>query len=166
VDLKQKLSEHFTLEELTRTSTGLKNIPSTGEITHLKRLCAVCLEPLREYLKVPMLINSGFRSRAVNIAVGGSRTSDHPNGDAVDFRTATHSSIKLWKLIITSGILFKQVILEHDKINCVHLSCGDDRANKCQILVRWKGSDGYIKYKTLTRNQALNYDGDYSKFTT
>ena len=107
-----RLSEHFTLTELTKTNTNLKNVPNEVQIKNLKRLCG-WLEKLRSrynerYERAsppnplserrggslrregsedePIVINSGFRSEAVNKAVGGSPTSNHLTGCAADIR--------------------------------------------------------------------------------
>ena len=84
-----KLSKHFTLEELTRSATaqrlGLDNLPSVHELANLMRLATV-LEDVRHVLgSRPILISSGFRSEAVNKAVGGSPSSAHRLGLAADF---------------------------------------------------------------------------------
>jgi hypothetical protein len=80
------LSPHFTLEELTITEVrDLDNTPSPKVVEHLK-VTAQGLEFIRTILgDKPMHINSGYRSIAVNARVGGSRTSDHPNGWCADF---------------------------------------------------------------------------------
>lgn len=85
-----RLSEHFTLEELTRTSTGLPNEPEAHQGEYLVILCETLLEPARALLGVPLDINSGFRTPAVNKAVGGAGTkpgqkpSAHMDGRAAD----------------------------------------------------------------------------------
>ena len=81
-----KLSQHFTLGELTKTSakTADGNIPSHVQIENLKNLCENWLEPLRQRYNKPILINSGFRSEAVNKAIGGVKGSNHLTGCAVD----------------------------------------------------------------------------------
>ena len=103
-----RLSEHFTLGELCKTSakTADGNIPSHVHIENLKRLCVSWLEPLRaEYNRkygegfaceslgtrpqqssLPIVINSGYRSEAVNRAIGGVKGSNHLTGCAVDIR--------------------------------------------------------------------------------
>jgi len=97
---KMKLSEHMTLGELTKTKTGIKNVPNEEQVNNLKRLCG-WLEQLRlrynqmrngneemrnEVGEYPIIINSGFRSPAVNKAVGGATLSNHLTGCAVDIR--------------------------------------------------------------------------------
>ena len=86
------LSEHFTLAELTKTKTGIANVPNEAQVENLKRVCR-WLERLRKRWNDkygdgddPIIINSGFRSEAVNKAVGGVPTSNHLTGCAVDIR--------------------------------------------------------------------------------
>ena len=82
-----KLSDHFTIGELTKTSAkGIDNTPSHAAVLNLKNLCENWLEPLREKSGGPVLINSGFRSEAVNRAIGGVKGSNHLTGCAVDIR--------------------------------------------------------------------------------
>ena len=89
-----RLSEHFTLAELTKTNTNLKNVPNEAQVANLKRLCG-WLEKLRNRYNErygegndPIVINSGFRSAAVNKAVGGAATSNHLTGCAADIRVS------------------------------------------------------------------------------
>ena len=86
------LSEHMTLAELTKTNTGIENVPNEAQVENLKRVCR-WLERLRRRWNDkygdgddPIIINSGFRSAAVNKAVGGVPTSNHLTGCAVDIR--------------------------------------------------------------------------------
>ena len=96
-----KLSEHFTLGELTKTSykTEDGNIPSRVAIENLKNLCENWLEDLRysyntlyprdcPQKEMPLVINSGYRSPEVNKRAGGSATSNHLTGCAVDIRVS------------------------------------------------------------------------------
>ena len=87
-----KLSEHFGLAELTKTSVNIENVPSEAQVENLKRVCR-WLERLRKRWNDkygdgddPIIINSGFRSPEVNKAVGGVPTSNHLTGCAVDIR--------------------------------------------------------------------------------
>ena len=107
VNSKMKLSEHFELGELTKTKhqTADGNIPSHVVIENLKRICEnwledlrysyntlYCLQPGEDYETSkntePIIINSGYRSPAVNLLAGGAKTSNHLSGCAVDIRCA------------------------------------------------------------------------------
>ena len=86
------LSEHFGLAELCKTNTGIANVPNEAQVENLRRVCR-WLERLRKRWNDkygdgddPIIINSGFRSAAVNKAVGGVPTSNHLTGCAVDIR--------------------------------------------------------------------------------
>lgn len=86
------LSEHFSLAELTKTKQHIENVPNEAQVENLKRVCR-WLERLRKRWNDkygdgddPIIINSGFRSAAVNKAVGGVPTSNHLTGCAVDIR--------------------------------------------------------------------------------
>ena len=118
INKQAKLSEHFTLAELCKTSVKTKdgNIPSHVAIENLKRLCG-WLEMLRdEYNKryslpltpsqergdyeQPIVINSGYRSPAVNKAVGGVATSNHLTGCAVDIRVLGMEQLLRYAVIL------------------------------------------------------------------
>ena len=86
------LSEHFSLRELTKTSVNIENVPNEAQVENLRRVCR-WLERLRKRWNDkygdgddPIIINSGFRSEAVNKAVGGVPMSNHLTGCAVDIR--------------------------------------------------------------------------------
>ena len=88
--LEMNLSEHFSLRELTKTNTGIENVPNEAQVNNLKRLCGWLEELRRRWNNLygegddPIIINSGYRSEAVNKAVGGVPTSNHTTGCAVD----------------------------------------------------------------------------------
>ena len=94
---KMKLSEHFTLGEMTKSNSHpeIYNIPSHEAIANMKRLCG-WLEVLRERAspdpskgrEVPIIINSGYRSQQLNKKIGGAANSNHLTGCAVDIRTS------------------------------------------------------------------------------
>ena len=89
-----RLSEHFTLAELTKTSVKIENVPNEAQVENLKRICGWLEQLRRRWNNIygdgddPIVINSGYRSEAVNKAVGGVPTSNHTTGCAVDIRVA------------------------------------------------------------------------------
>lgn len=86
--MDEVLGKHFTLEELVHSQIavrlGLDNTPDAAAILSLKALVTAVLDPLRELLGVPILVDSGYRSIAVNVHVGGSPRSQHCSGEAAD----------------------------------------------------------------------------------
>ena len=84
----------MALAELTKTKTGIKNVPNEAQVENLKRLCGWLEMLLSEWNKrygegdAPIVINSGYRSEAVNKAVGGAKGSNHLTGCAADIRVA------------------------------------------------------------------------------
>jgi len=110
------LSEHFTFEELTHTDhRELSNEPNESETENLKRLAAF-LEQVKTVLGgKPVMVNSAFRSKAVNDAVGSKDTSQHRIGCAADLRIPGMTPNEVVKAIIASGIGYDQIIREFDR---------------------------------------------------
>lgn len=119
-----QLSPHFSLEELTRTDTGLENVPNAGEVFHLTALAAV-LEQARQILgDVPLHINSGFRSLMVNSQVGGVHSSAHVDGRAADFVPIGVDLLDAFDLLrSTDSLPYDQIILEP---SWIHLGIARD----------------------------------------
>ena len=129
-----KLSEYFTLGELCKTSAKTQdgNIPSHVHIENLKRLCG-WLEMLRsEWNKRygegndPIIINSGYRSPAVNKAVGGVATSNHLTGCAADIRVANMEQLIRYAIILLdytdeTGEEFDELLLERNRFGAFWL---------------------------------------------
>ena len=110
------LSEHFTLEELTHTDhREFENTPNEQELENLKRLAAF-LETVKTVLGgKPIMVNSAFRSKQVNDAVGSKDTSQHRVGCAADIRVPGMTPDEVVKAIIESGIGYDQCIREFDR---------------------------------------------------
>ena len=110
------LTEHFTLEELTHTDhRELENTPNEQELANLQRL-AEFLETVKGVLGgKPIMVNSAFRSKMVNDAVGSKDTSQHRIGCAADLRVPGVTPDEVVKAIIASGIGYDQVIREFDR---------------------------------------------------
>ena len=145
------LSPHFTLAELTRTSSGQPNVPSAAETKALVALCSSLLEPIRAKFG-PVSIHSGYRSRAVNEAIGGAKSSQHMRGEAADFHCpgATLEHVMRW-IVVESGLAYGQVILEGHTAGeptWIHLSLGAPWrvGSQCQQALTFDGK-GYHPYK-------------------
>lgn len=110
------LSEHFTLEELTATShREFNNTPNDTEIANLTRLAAF-LEEVRGVIGgKPIMVNSAFRCKQVNDAVGSKDTSQHRIGCAADIRVPGMTPDEVVKAVIKAGIGYDQVIREFDR---------------------------------------------------
>jgi hypothetical protein len=130
------LSEHFTLEELTSTShREFDNTPNATEIANLTRLAAM-LEQVKTLLGgKPVMINSGFRSKAVNDSVGSRDTSQHRIGAAADIRVPGMTPDEVVKAIIASDIGYDQIIREFN--SWTHISVPDmpSRPPRKQALI-------------------------------
>lgn len=107
------MTEHFTLEELTHTDhRELDNTPNEAELANLQRL-ANFLEDLKRTLNgKPIMINSAFRSKAVNDAVGSKDTSQHRIGCAADIRVPGMTPDQVVRAIIASDLAYDQLIRE------------------------------------------------------
>ncbi len=107
-----RLSDHFTLEEMTRTGTGLPNVPSEAEVEALKGLCSSVLEPIRAEWG-PIRIGSGYRSPDVNARAGGVPGSQHCLGEAADIVPIEAGLDMVFDWIVKAGaIRFGQCIRE------------------------------------------------------
>ena len=142
------LSKHFGLAELTRTDSGLPNTPdSPTVIDRLRGVCEHVLEPVRAHFGRPVILHSGYRSPAVNAAVGGSVASQHVKGEAADFHVNGFSvyDVAMW---VSDNLEYDQLILENfvpgvRTSGWVH--CSFSRNNRNQDLTKFKGSKTYYE---------------------
>lgn len=121
------LTPHFTLAELTYTDhRQFDNTPNEKELANLKRL-ALFLEDVKDALDGrPIMVNSGFRSKQVNDAVGSKDTSQHRLGCAVDVRIPGLTPDQVVRAIIAADLPYDQVIREFDR--WTHISIPNERA--------------------------------------
>jgi len=123
------LTPNFTLEELTHTDhREFDNTPNDAELANLVRL-ADFLEQVKALLNgKPIMVNSAFRSKAVNDAVGSKDTSQHRIGCAADIRVPGMTPDQVVKTVMASGIGYDQVIREFDR--WTHISVPNTVADK------------------------------------
>jgi len=113
-----QISDHFTLSELTKSSTaerlGIANEPGSVEVENLIMVCDQVLEPVRNHYGIPFAPNSGFRCLELNRAIGSSGNSQHVKGEAVDFEVPgiSNKEVALW---VMENCEFDQLILEFYK---------------------------------------------------
>lgn len=132
------LTPNFTLEELTISETaernGWDNTPNDAELANLVRL-ADFLEQVRALIKKPIMVNSGFRSKRVNDAVGSRDTSQHRLGCAADIRVPGMTPDQVVRAVIASGIPYDQVIREFDRWTHISVPNTDSTAPRKQALI-------------------------------
>lgn len=150
-----QLSEHFTFEELTHTDhRELDNTPTEHEkcvidgkdveinaVANLTRLAAF-LEQVKVVLGgKPIMVNSAFRSEAVNSAVGSKNTSDHRRGCAADIRVPGMTPDEVTRAIIASDLGYAQVIREFDRWTHVAIPTHEgDVAKKSKLIIDKQGT--------------------------
>jgi zinc D-Ala-D-Ala carboxypeptidase len=130
------LTEHFTLEELTHTDhRQFDNTPNDAELENIKRL-AEFLEEVKAALGgKPVMVNSAFRSKQVNDAVGSKDTSQHRIGCAVDIRVPQLTPDQVVRAIIASGLPYDQLIREFDRWTHVSIPNTPETAPRKQVLI-------------------------------
>ena len=144
-----KLTEHFSLEELTFSEiaerNGWDNTPNDQELENLKRL-AEFLEDVKQVLGgKPIIVSSGFRSKQTNDGVGSRDSSQHRIGAAVDFRVPQLTPDQVVRAIIASDLKFDQVIREFDR--WTHLSIPntvDGKPRKQALIIDKSGTRPFV----------------------
>jgi hypothetical protein len=127
----------------TALRKGIPNKPDVQHVSNLKALCERVLEPIRTLIGKPIFVTSGYRSEALNAAVGGSKSSQHMEGLAADIICPSFGSARnLAEIIaVSSNIEFDQLIYEGD---WVHISTSDQPRNHVLTAVF---EDGTVDYR-------------------
>ena len=139
------LTPHFTLDELTHTDhRELDNTPDEAALANLKRL-ADFLEQVKVLLGgKPIMVNSAYRSKAVNDAVGSKDTSQHRTGCAADIRVPGMTPDQVVQAIRGSGLNYDQVIREFDRWTHVSVPNTEaDAARKMALIIDRAGTRAY-----------------------
>ena len=133
-----KLSPNFSVEELTVSEIaerrGYDNTPNATELANLMRLAGL-LEQVRALINEPIIVNSAYRSKAVNDAVGSKDTSQHRIGCAADIKVHGMTPRQIVEKCVTTGLPYDQIIVEFD--SWVHISIPDtpSRPPRKQALI-------------------------------
>ena len=152
-----KISDHITYAEAIHSQTakrkGTDNTPNPNQIEAMKLLAEKVFEPLREWVGVPIKVNTFFRSQELNTKIGGSKTSQHCKGQAIDiddvYGYKTNSEMYHW---IKENLSFDQMIWEFGtdtQPNWVHVSYVSEENNRNRCLKAYKDDMGRTKYKTI-----------------
>ena len=105
-------NNYFSFIEMIRTDTGIENIPNWEQIANLQALIKHVLNPVRELHGKPIYVTSGYRSPAVNKAVGGVKSSQHLKGEAADITTLSVEENRMVFELIKKHTFFDQLIWE------------------------------------------------------
>ena len=151
-----KISEHLDLSEVIRSESakrnGISNIPTEAHIANLKILAEKIFEPIRNNFRCPIHVSSGYRSKELNAKVGGSTTSQHSSGEAIDLDmdgTPNGVTNKMIFDYIYKNLDFDQLIWEfgtNENPDWVHVSYESTGKQRKQVLKAYK-ENGKTKYK-------------------
>lgn len=134
-----KLSPHFTLAEMTVSQTarrrGIRNKPSATRIAALTLLCEEVLEPVRAHFERPVIVSSGYRSPALNKAIGGSGSSQHCKGEAADFTVPGVPDIEVAQWM-HKNLNYDQLILEFPPSGWIHCSYSFTRMRNMELTAK------------------------------
>ena len=146
-----KLSKNFALSEITHSNTakrlGIENEPTETHLQNMQHLVDNLLQPLRDAIG-PIRISSGYRNPSLNRAIGGSVSSQHCKGEALDIQFWQMGKMMnelIYEWILDSGLEFDQMINEFD-FAWIHISLKAED-NRKQVLEAYKNEDGDTKYR-------------------
>ena len=152
-----QLSKNLALAEVTRSETakrkGISNMPTPEHIENFKKLAENVFQPIREHFGLPIHLSSGYRSAALNKAVGGSSSSQHCTGEAIDIdMDGTSITNKQVFDFIRENVNFDQMIWEFGSDtnpDWVHVSYESTGKQRKQVLkaVKQAGKTIYKPYK-------------------
>lgn len=153
----ENISKHISYKEGIRSKTairlGIDNKPGPYELKCMRELAEAIFEPIRTHFGKPIYVSSFFRSKALNIAIGGSKSSQHVSGQAIDidadvFGGMTNKEIFDW---VRKNLDFDQMIWEYgddDNPNWVHISYRGPSVNRNKCL-RTITTAGKTTYKII-----------------
>jgi zinc D-Ala-D-Ala carboxypeptidase len=151
------ISKHLTLSEVIRSESakrhGISNMPTAEHIENFKLLAEKVFEPVRAHFKVPIRISSGYRSKALNAKIGGSASSQHCSGEAIDIdMDGTSITNKQVFDFIKDNLVFDQLIWEFGSAtnpDWVHVSYESSGKQRKQVLraIKQNGATVYQPYK-------------------
>ena len=152
-----QLSKNLSLAEVIRSETakrkGISNMPTEAHILNLKLVAEKIFQPIREHFGKPIHVSSGYRTKALNDAIGGRLTSQHCSGEALDLdmHGTDITNAQVFNFI-KDNLDFDQLIWEFgtdSNPNWVHVSYESSGKQRKQILKAIKpgGKTSYVPYK-------------------
>jgi zinc D-Ala-D-Ala carboxypeptidase len=154
------LSKNLSLGEFTNSQTakrrGIDNTPKDKHLEAAKLLAENIFQPIREHFGKPIFISSGYRSAALNEAIGGSKTSQHSKGEAIDIDMDYRKGPQNEEVFhyIRENLPFDQLIWEFGtdkRPDWVHVSYNSDGEQRGQILVAKRNSKGKTYYENWSK---------------
>ena len=147
------LSDNLTLAEATSSATalrkGIANKPTQQHLLNLKEVALHIFQPCREHFGKPLRVTSGYRSEALNEAIGGSKKSQHSKGEALDMQSTKGYTNKELFTYIKDNLTFDQLIGEFpDNVGeyaWVHCSYKKE-GNRGEVLIAYKDENNKTKY--------------------
>lgn len=164
-----KLSANLSLKEVIKSNTatrhGINNKPTKEHLENLKAIAMNVFQPLRNWEECPIGVSSGYRSVELNRIIGGSKTSQHCSGEALDIDADIYgySTNTNFFEYIKDELVFDQLIAEFvqtDELGdkhpaWIHVSYVTDRPNRKQVLIATK-VDGKTQYLPYTEENYKN----------
>jgi zinc D-Ala-D-Ala carboxypeptidase len=154
--MSDRISEHVSLKEGIRSHTAtrlnINNIPCELDLINMKTIAQEVFEPLRKFVDGPIAINSFYRSPELNSAIGGSTSSQHCSGCAIDIddKYGYKTNAEMFKYI-KNNLDYDQLIWEFGDINnpdWVHVSYISEDVNRRRCLIAYK-ENNKTKYKII-----------------
>ena len=152
-----KLSNNLSVKEVTKSNTakryGISNEPTIEHLENLKAIALNIFQPTRDYFKKPIYVSSGYRSKALNKKIGGSKKSQHSKGQALDLDAHTFGGLTNKELFdfISEHLEFDQIIWEfgtYEEPDWVHVSYVSEGINRGESLKAYK-ANGITRYKYI-----------------
>lgn len=152
-----QLSKNLSLGEVTKSNTairkGISNMPDEHQLNALKAIATNVFQLIRDEFGTPIYVSSGFRSPELNKAIGGSSSSQHCKGEALDLDMDGRDGPTNREVFefIRKELIFDQLIWEFGddyNPNWVHVSFSQSM-NRGNVLKAYKDKDGHTRYKTF-----------------
>lgn len=147
------ISKYISYKEATKSQTatrlGIDNKPTEDHLAAMKHVASEVFDKVRAHFGVPLGVSSFYRGPELNKAIGGSKTSQHMKGEAIDIDADMYGGVTNKEIFdyIKDNLIFDQLIDEYD-YSWIHVSLRRDGKNRGQVLRAYK-ENGKTKYKEI-----------------